>query len=226
MDKSFENIINLKINKTIEALEKNNMNGYYAQNREEALKLVENMISPNDTVTHGGSVTLAECGIPNLLKNGGYNYLDRSAPGLTTDDINKIYRDTFFADVYLTSSNVVTLNGELYNVDGNSNRVSAMLFGPKKVIVVVGYNKLVGSIDEAVQRVKCIAAPANCVRLNKNTYCSKKGECVSVKDSDSYICSGCSGEDRICRNYVVMGTQSPAVKGRVNVIIVGEELGY
>ena len=135
-----------------------------------------------------------------------------------------IYRKTFSADVYFTSSNAVTLKGELYNVDGNSNRVAAMIFGPEKVVVVVGVNKLVNSIDDAVSRVKEIAAPANCVRLEKNTYCKVNGKCVTADDKTGDFCAGCRSEDRICCNYTVMSMQRN--KGRVNVIIVNEELGY
>lgn len=99
-----------------------------------------------------------------------------------------------------------------------------MLFGPKKVIVIAGYNKIVNSIEEAANRVKSIAAPINCMRLDKNTYCKEKCQCVSLNDSNASIPSGCSSPDRICRNFTIMSKQG--TKGRVNVIIVGEELGY
>lgn len=226
MDENIKKTFKIKIDQTIEALKKNNMNAYYAETSEDAASLAKSMLEDGCTVTHGGSVTLSECKIPEILKNGNYKYLDRSVPGLTKDEIENIYRSAFTADVYFSSTNAITLNGELYNVDGNSNRVAALLFGPKKVIVIAGYNKIVNTLDDAVKRVKCLTAPANCVRLNKNTYCSINGKCISANNANANMCDGCTSTDRICRNYVVMGPQSPAAKGRINVIIVGEELGY
>lgn len=226
MDENIKHTIETKIQKVLSALNANNMNAYYVKTKEEAKALTESMLCDGDTVTHGGSVTLGECKITDLLKSGKYNYLDRSVPGLTKEDIEKIYRAAFSADVYLSGTNAITASGELYNVDGNSNRVAALLYGPKKVIIIAGYNKIVDTLDDAVKRVKSLTAPANCVRLGKKTYCSTEGECVSLKSSSAPMCSGCKSDDRICRNYVVMGSQSPTFKGRINVIIVGEELGY
>lgn len=224
MDAFKDNFIEEKALLVMKALEKNNMNPFFAKTADDARKIVESLLKKGDTVTHGGSVTLKECGIIDMLKNGDYNYLDRSAPGLSSDEIMEIYRKSFFADAYLTSTNAITVNGELYNVDGNSNRVAAMLFGPEKVIVVAGYNKIVNSLDEAANRVKSIAAPVNCKRLNKDTYCSEKCQCVSLNSDSPTITSGCDSADRICRNFTVMTKQGN--KERVYVIIVGEELGY
>lgn len=223
MDTSKKETLKIKIDKTIEALKKNNMNAYYAEDCKAAVELAKGMIKDGDVISHGGSVTLKEAGFTELFNSGSYTYLDRSK-AQTPEEIMAVYRRTFSADAFFTSSNAVTVNGELYNVDGNSNRVSAMLFGPEKVIVVVGYNKIVNSINDAVARVKELAAPANCVRLDKNTYCSKKGKCVTADTDGYYFCAGCKSEDRICCNYTVMSMQRQ--KGRVNVIIVGEELGY
>ena len=224
MDSFKEKFIEQKASAVIKALEENNMNGFFAKTAEDAKKIAQSILNPGDVVSHGGSVTLKECGITDLLKNGSYTYLDRSDPELTFEQINEIYRKTFSADVYFTSTNALTVNGELYNVDGNSNRVAAMLFGPKKVIVIAGYNKIVNSIDEAAERVKSIAAPVNCMRLGKNTYCKEKGECVSLKNGNSSLSAGCQSPDRICRNFVIMNKQN--TKDRIYVIIVGEELGY
>ena len=127
--------------------------------------------------------------------------------------------------MYFTSTNAVTENGELYNVDGTGNRVAAIVYGPKSVVVVCGYNKIVRDLKEAEMRVKEIAAPANTIRLNKNTYCSKCGVCVSAKDGESTgLAKGCKSEDRICCSYLVSGYQRQ--KNRIKVIIVGEELGF
>lgn len=216
--------MNTIIEKTIKALQKNNMNAYFASDCKEAVEIAKSLIKEGDVISHGGSVTLKEAGFTELFKSGKYTYLDRSKPGLTSGEIMDVYRRTFSADAYFTSSNAVTQNGELYNVDGNSNRVSAMLFGPDKVIVVVGVNKIVSDIAEATERVKRLAAPPNCVRLDKNTYCAKAGHCVTANNPEADFCAGCDSEDRICCNYTVMSMQRN--KGRVNVIIVNEKLGY
>lgn len=224
MDDNVKKIVEIKINNVIKALESNNMTGIYAHDCNAAVKEVEKLLNDGDTISMGGTMTAKESGIANLIKSDKYNFLDRSAPGLTPEEVKAIYTKTFGADVFVTSTNAITENGELYNVDGNSNRVAAMLFGPEKVIVIAGYNKIVPDIASAVQRVKTIAAPANCARLGMKTYCNEKGKCVSLNESEPDICSGCKSDDRICSNYTIMSRQRR--KGRVFVIFVGEELGY
>lgn len=220
-----QEIIDKKIEKTIANLKANNMEAYFCRTKEDARSLAESLIAPGDTITNGGSVTLAETGIMDLIKKSKYNYLDRAREGITPEEIDKVYRDAFNADVYFTSANAVTENGELYNVDGNGNRVAAIVYGPKSVVVVCGYNKIVSNLREAELRVKEIAAPANTIRLNKDTYCSKCGVCLSIKDGESTgLAKGCKSEDRICCSYLVSGYQRQ--KNRIKVIIVGEELGY
>lgn len=223
MNQSKFSVIEKRVEKTVNNLKKNNMEAYYCKTREEAAQRVKSLIKPGNTVTCGGSATLFECGIIDLLKSGDYNYIDRFASGLTREQVLEIYRKAFISDVYLASSNAVTENGELYNVDGNSNRVAAIIYGPESVIIVAGYNKIVRNIDEAVKRVKTLAAPANAARLNMNTYCREKGECVSLAKGGD-MCCGCDSEDRICCSYTVLSKQRQ--KNRIKVIIVGEELGF
>ena len=224
MDKNMQLTLEKQITRTIDALEKNNINAFYAENCCKAIDLVKSLINKGDVISFGGSVSLSECGVMELIRNGDYILLDRSVKGLTPDDIEKIYRDSFSADVYFSGTNAITENGELYNVDGNGNRVAAMQFGPKKVIIIAGYNKIVKDIDAAVYRVKTVAAPANCIRLSKDTYCSKCGQCVSISQGKTQMTDGCDSPDRICRLYDICGKQK--VKDRINVIIVGEPLGY
>lgn len=219
-----DEIIRKRIDKVIANLEKNNMKGYFAENCEEALEIVSRLISEGATVAAGGSVTLKECGILDMLENGNFNYLDRNAPDLTEQQINDIYVGEFSADVYLSSSNAITECGDLYNVDGRSNRTAAILFGPRSVIIVAGRNKIVRDIDEAAMRVKKIAAPANCRRLGCNTFCENDGECVSTKGKSGEITDGCKTSARICCNYVISSYQR--IKDRIKVIIVNEDLGY
>lgn len=210
----------MNIEKVVENLKKNNINAIVVSTKEEALNTLISLLPEGATVSHGGSVTLNECGVTNLLKNGKYNYLDRSA----VEDPNTVYAQTATADVYLTSCNAVTENGELYNVDGYANRVSAIAFGPKKVIMIVGQNKIVPTLEDAVIRVKTVAAPKNAKRLNCNTYCAKVGKCVSLNQSNPSMTDGCESDARICRQYLVTGRQKTAE--RITVILVLEDLGY
>lgn len=212
----------MNIEKTMENLRKNNMVPYFAETKEDALKLIKTLVKEGETVSVGGSVTLNEIGALDMLRNGDYNFLDRYKEGLSREEVTEIFRKSFFADSYITSTNALTSEGELYNVDGNANRVAAMLFGPKSVIVVAGKNKIVENLNEAEKRVKTIAAPKNVKRLGMKTYCAEKGVCMGFDDEK--LCAGCNSEDRICASYTVMARQR--IKDRVKVIIVNEELGY
>lgn len=202
-----------RIEKTVEALKANKMKPYYAENSAAACEIVRELIKEDKLITSGGSMTLKDCGVIEMLNEefGGV-YLDRSA-GKNADEVGEIMRRAFVSDTFLTSSNAITEEGELYNVDGNGNRVSAMIFGPKQVIVVAGENKIVRDLKEAVERVESTAAPKNTVRLEKNTPCAKTGKC-----------GHCRSEDRICCSYVTLAQQR--VPDRIKVIIVGEKLGY
>lgn len=213
MEKRFELLL--------ENLRKNNMEAYFAKSKEEVPAIVESLLNEGETITCGGSVTLSECGVTELMKNGKYTFLDRSKPGLTREDVNEIYTKTFSADAYLTSANAVTLAGELINVDGNGNRVAAIVYGPQKVIVIVGANKIVDDVAAGFHRVKTVAAPKNAVRLSCDTPCRTLGHCI-FPDGD--IATGCSSEARICAHYQVAGRQR--IKNRIKVILCEEQLGY
>lgn len=213
MDEHKQAVLQKRIEKTMKALERNKMKPFYAKDKGEALRIVQSLLQPGQTITCGGSVTLSECGIIDLLRSGQYHYLDRDRPDLTPEQKKQIFRQAFSADVYLMSSNAVTEEGELYNVDGNSNRVAALAYGPDSVIVVAGCNKIVPDIAAAVERVKKIAAPVNATRLHCSTPCAKTGECMN-----------CHSDARICCNYLVSAQQRH--QDRIKVILVGEELGY
>ena len=225
MHKIMEEMQALRVRTTLENLRRNNMEASYAATAEEALAALKSCLTPGCTVGVGGSVTLDEIGAIALLRSGEYNFLDRYAPGLTPEQTKDIFRRSLLSDVYVMSANAITENGELYNVDGRSNRVAALLFGPESVVVIAGVNKIVADIDEAVRRHKTAAAPANAARLHCNTPCVRTGKCVSLmRQSDESMCAGCAAEDRICANYVVSARQREA--GRIKVILVGETLGF
>lgn len=209
----------LKIRRTMAALEKNNMHAYYAPTSADAVKVVESLLQEGDTISCGGSVTLDATGVKALMRSGKYNFLDREAVA-TDAQRQEIYRKTFSADAFLTSSNAITENGELYNVDGGGNRVAAMLFGPNKVIVVAGYNKIVRDLDAAAVYVKSLTTPANAMRLKLDTPCTH----AACPGTDGDMCAGCRSENRICSLFTVMAYQRS--KNRVHVVLVGEEVGY
>lgn len=216
-----------RISKVLKALEANNMDAYYAETASEARDKALSLIKDGSTVGHGGSVTLKETGILDAVSSPKYKFIDRSK-AKNPDELKAMYRSCFSADAYLSSSNAITENGELYNVDGTGNRVGAIAYGPDSVIIVAGRNKIVKDLDEAVIKVKSTAAPKNCVRLSKETYCKFKGNCAALDTgcdrNVSDITEGCRSKDRICRDYLITGIQ--AVKGRIKVIIVNEDLGY
>lgn len=210
--------------KTAAALERNNMKCFIAEKKEDVLPIVESLVRDGDTIANGGSVTLAETGVTEFLRSGRFNFLDRA--GLDGEKLKKCFRDSFSADVYFLSANAITENGELYNVDGNANRVAALCYGPDSVIVIAGANKLVPDLDAAIRRVKTISAPKNGIRLGLETYCSETGHCVvncGCNDGEDF-CGGCRTDGRMCCSYVVTSYQRN--KNRIKVILVGEKLGY
>lgn len=212
----------MDIKKTMANLEKNNMKPYFVETKEKVVSLIKTLIADGESVSHGGSETLKEIGAIELLKSGNYDYIDRS--GLEGEALRQSYIRAFGCDTYLTSVNAVTENGELYNVDGNSNRVACIVYGPRQVIAVVGINKIVADITEAVTRVKTTAAPPNTKRLSCQTPCAVTGECISLNKENPLICDGCESQQRICCNYVISAKQRH--KDRIKVIIVNENLGY
>ncbi len=208
-----------RLERTVKALRENRMEAQWVKTKEEALAVCKETLTPGATVAAGGSVTLAECGVMDLLRGGDYHFLDREA--VAPEEIPALYRKAFSADFFLMSSNAVTEQGELYNVDGNGNRVAALIYGPKKVIVIAGENKLCADIPEAVRRVKRIAAPVNAMRLKQETPCASCGVCAGIKGD---LAAGCRSQQRICCSYVVSGYQR--VADRIKVILVAEPLGF
>lgn len=221
-DENLMKTIKSRMEKTKKALEKNNMQAFIADTREDAIQIVKGLITKEQLIGSGGSMTLIESGVIDLLKNDGYNFLDRA--DYSTENVRDFFIKCFSSDVYFTSSNAITENGELYNVDGNSNRIAAIAFGPQSVIVIAGYNKIVKNLDDAVKRVKSLAAPANTVRLGCKTYCCEKGECAAFSKNENYITTGCDSDERICCNFLVSAKQRH--KNRIKVILVAEQLGY
>lgn len=194
-------------------LKRNRMEGFFIQDKQELSYLLPTLVPAGSTVGVGGSVTLDETGILDFLRGGDYTFYDRYADGLTPEDIRQVFLKSFGADVYLTSTNAITMDGKLFNIDGNGNRVAAMIYGPRRVIVIAGKNKIVPDVDTAIQRARQTAAPLNTKRLNRATPCVELGKCID-----------CKSEERICNEFVLISGQYDP--DRIKVIIINEDLGY
>lgn len=213
MDENLRLVTDRRVAKTIRALEHNNMAGYYVKSQEELFSLIDRLTAGDRLITAGGSVTLSETGVTAYLKEKyGSVFADR-ADCKSPEEIEEVYRKAYISDTYFASTNAVTEDGELYNIDGNGNRVSAMIFGPRQVILVAGTNKLAADLDEAVKRLEKFACPANAVRLKLATPCAESGECRH-----------CHSPGRICCSYVRLAQQRK--KDRIKVIFVEGSFGY
>ena len=202
-----------RIKKTISNLQRNNMAGYFVKNHEELLQLIAALIKKGGTVGCGDSVTLEETGVFDFIRNGDFIFYDKHQPGLTPDEKRAVYLKNFSADTFLTGTNAITLDGKLFNIDGNGSRVAPMLYGPKQVIVVAGINKLTDTVEDAINRARQVAAPLDAKRLHKDTPCAKLGKCVD-----------CRHEQRICNDFVLIARQF--IKDRVKVILVNQAYGF
>ena len=214
-----------QIEKLFKNLEKNKMQPLFAETKDDARNLVKDILFDGAVITWGGSMSVIECGIDEILRDKKYCFLDRGRTGITPEEQQECFKASIGADFFFCSTNAITENGELLNVDGLANRISSIAFGPKKVVMIVGVNKIVPDIKDAFLRVKKIAAPKNCVRLNKNTPCAKLGHCVSLLNNDNPdFADGCACDDRICCDYMISSVQRQ--KDRIIVILVNEDLGY
>lgn len=198
-------------NSIIAKLKLRNMEGYYCQDKESAKKKVLELIGDGQKlVTYGGSVTLDEIGVKEAIEAAGHELLRRE--NYPPEKQDECYQKQVGADAYLMSTNAITLDGELVNIDGRGNRVACLICGPKDVIIVAGMNKVVTDVEEGISRTRNFAAPPNTVRLNCNTPCATNGRC------------GDCLKETICCEIVV--TRASRIPNRIKVILVGEELGY
>ncbi|WP_371380169.1 lactate utilization protein [Sporomusa aerivorans] len=199
--------------KTVEALLKNRFNASFYPTAQAALAELLNVIPPDATVGIGGSWTLIQLEVVEKLEARGNTVYCHHKPGLSPEEILDIRRKQLTCDVFLTSTNALTEDGRLVNTDATGNRVAAMIFGPKKVIVLAGVNKIAGTVDEAEERIRSKAAPLNNKRLNRPNPCVKTGCCVD-----------CQGPTRLCNVTTVIHKRPPA--SDIHVWVIGEEAGY
>ena len=192
----------------IKGLQSRNMTGYYAEDKEAALKQALELIEENSTISMGGCMSAHEIGLVQALQEGNYQYLDRSKmeprEGLLA---------AYDSDVFLSSANALTSDGILVNIDGNSNRVSCIAQGPKKVIFIVGMNKVCADLDSAMKRARNVAAPINAQRFEVKTPCKETGKCFD-----------CKSPDTICCQFLI--TRYSRHTGRIHVILVNDNLGF
>lgn len=199
----------LVANKVIKELESRNMSGYYAKEKEEALKIALSLIPEGSSVARGGSMSVNEIGLADALINGNYNYCNRDE----ATDKRAAELFAYDSDVFIGSANAITEDGILVNIDANSNRVSAIAYGPRKVILVVGINKLCADVDAAIKRARNEAAPINAQRFGLNTPCTNTGACMN-----------CKSPDTICCQFLI--TRFSRHKDRIHVILVNDNLGF
>lgn len=195
--------------KVIEGLKSRNMTGYYAKDKDEALKIALDLIPKGASVTMGGCMSAREIGLVSAIEAGDYDFIDRDK----YEDKRAAMLAAYDADVYLASANAMTEDGVMINIDGNANRVSAIAQGPKKVIFIVGMNKICNDVDAAMKRARNVAAPINAQRFDLTTPCSKTGSCMNCKSPDTICCQ-------------ILITRYSKHKDRIHVILVGEDLGF
>lgn len=205
--------MNEQISTLIHNLNTHNMAGYFVQTREELHLLLKELIPLGSTVGCGDSVTLEETSVFEFLRNGNYIFHDKFAPDLTKEQKRKIYLDNFSADTFISSANAITMDGAIFNIDGNGSRVAPMLYGPNQVILVLGINKITNDVDSAIKRTRQIAAPLDAKRLGKSTPCTSLTRCID-----------CKHRERICNDFVLITGQF--VKDRIKVILLNENLGF
>ncbi|MBM7854558.1 hypothetical protein JOC37_000931 [Desulfohalotomaculum tongense] len=199
--------------RVVEALKKNEFDAVYFSNSEEAVQYVLSYISEGTTVGMGGSVTLNQLNIPEKARDKGARVLNHNLPDLSAEEKMEIRREQLTSDVFLCSTNALTLDGYLVNIDGVGNRVAAMTFGPRKVLIVAGVNKICTDVHSALQRIQLTAAPQNNKRLNLPNPCAAAG-----------VCMDCKSKTRTCRAYSIM-KRKPMLTD-ITVVVVGENLGY
>ena len=206
----------LLINAVIKAFEKRNFNAFYCENKEDVIKKITELTKPTETFSWGGSVTLDETGLKDYLIKNNYNVIDR-AKASTPEEKRKIILEGLCADNFLMSANAISYDGELVNIDGHGNRIAALCYGPKKVFVIAGVNKIEKTLDDAIKRARTKAAPINAKRVSSvfkvDTPCIKTG-----------ICADCKSETSICSDILITRLSFP--KGRINVLLVNGDFGY
>lgn len=213
MNEYLNELLEMKKQRMVEQYKKHHMELIFMEDAEKLREYLKGILHSRKTVCVGGSQTLFETGVIDQIRSSDVIFYDRYEEGLSPEEIQEVFRKGFFSDIYFTSTNALTADGFLYNIDSVGNRVASMIFGPKEVYVIAGKNKVFESEASAIEHVKNIACPANCSRLHRNTPCVKVGKCVD-----------CASDEKLCSSYVKMGFQKEV--NRIKVIVLNEEYGY
>lgn len=214
MDTNVKKANKVKIEKVIENLKRRNISGYYCEDKEEAVKQILELIPDGSEVSWGGSMTLEQIGIKKAVREKGYSVNDPMSALNDQKRALELRRKALSSDVFLSSVNAVTMDGEIVNIDGTGNRVAAIVFGPERVILVAGANKIVFDERDAIDRIKNDACPPNCIRLGKKTPCAVTGKCGNCLSAGNTVC---------CHTVT---TRFSSIDDRMHVILVNENLGY
>ena len=196
----------------VKNLRSRHFEAYYCNDKQEALEKALDLIPDGSSVGWGGAMSAVEIGLMDAIRNGDYRALDREACQ-TPEDRQKLEMDCLAADVFITGANAMSMDGQMVSIDGTGNRVAAIIYGPKKVLVVTGMNKVCDTLEGAVQRARTVAAPMNMQRFMKDTPCAVTG-----------VCGDCKSETCICNQILVTRNCRPA--NRICFIVVGEDLGF
>lgn len=199
-------------NTMIQNFAKRNMEAFYCADKSEAVKLAMELMKDGDSVSFGGSETLKEIGLLDTVRNSSHTLIDRDS-AKTPEEKKTVFLQSMASDYFLMSSNAVTIDGELINIDGNGNRVACLIHGPEHVILMIGMNKVVADVESGIARARNMAAPANAARLGTDTPCEKTGRC-----------GDCHSPNCMCAQIVI--TRHSRHNGRIKIILIGEELGF
>ncbi|WP_102337295.1 lactate utilization protein [Collinsella provencensis] len=212
MDEVRQSAYRATANTIIKKLERRNMTGHHCATAAEAVELALELVPHDASVTWGGSVTFGESGVKAALANAGCRMIDRAA-ATTPEEQEEMWRNQVSADWFFMSTNAITVDGELVNIDGNANRLSLLLHGPKHVCVIAGMNKVVADVESGIKRIRTVSCPLNAARLHTNTPCELTG-----------VCAECHAKGCMCCQEVI--TRHSRHNDRIHVILVGEQLGF
>ncbi len=202
-----------KIEQLIKSLKMNRIEAIYFSSKKELIDFFIDKLKPNIMVGTGDSLTLEQIGIFDLLRKSNINFLDKYKKDITKCEKDKLYRDNFSSDLFLSGINAITIEGKIFNLDGNGSRVAPIIYGPRQVFLICGTNKIVQNDEEAISRIKNIAAPIDAKRLNKKTPCTKTGKCID-----------CKSADKICNYYTII--QGQFDKKRIKVLLINGKYGF
>ena len=205
--------LEIKLNRTLENLKKKNFEAYIFENHKDAIDYFISKIDKNQSIGYGGSRTLEQINLINYLRENKYNLFDRNKEGLSKEQREELQKKSLTSDIFISSANGISETGEIVNIDLWGNRICPIIYGPKKVFIFAGWNKIEDDLEKTIYRVKNIASVQNAIRFNRNTPCTKSGRCFD-----------CNSPERICGTLSLISFIGE--KGRIEVLLIKEDLGF